>query len=101
MEMKGSKTARNLMTAFTGESQARNRYTYFASKAKKEGFVQISDIFAEGGHQSVADNQIRTHLSSPFTIRCSVKNSYVIYVLTACWQMGYFRNSFLPHFPAV
>ncbi len=51
MEMKGSKTAKNLMTAFTGESQARNRYTYFASKAKKEGFVQISDIFAETADQ--------------------------------------------------
>jgi len=51
MEMKGSKTAKNLMTDFTGESQARNRYTYFSSKAKKEGFVQISDIFAETADQ--------------------------------------------------
>jgi rubrerythrin len=51
MEMKGSKTARNLMTAFTGESQARNRYTYFASQAKKEGFVQISKIFEETANQ--------------------------------------------------
>jgi rubrerythrin len=51
MEMKGSKTAKNLMTAFTGESQARNRYTYFSSQAKKEGFVQISDIFAETANQ--------------------------------------------------
>ncbi len=51
MELKGTKTAKNLMTAFTGESQARNRYTYFASKAKKEGFVQISDIFAETADQ--------------------------------------------------
>ncbi|UCE62390.1 MAG: rubrerythrin family protein [Phycisphaerales bacterium] len=45
--LKGSKTERNLLTAFAGESQARNRYTYFASKAKKEGFVQIADIFEE------------------------------------------------------
>ncbi len=51
MEMKGSKTAKNLMTAFTGESQARNRYTYFSAKAKKEGFVQISNIFAETANQ--------------------------------------------------
>ena len=47
MELKGSKTEKNLMTAFAGESQARNKYTYYASKAKKEGFVQISKIFEE------------------------------------------------------
>ncbi len=46
-ELIGSKTEKNILTAFTGESQARNRYTYFASKAKKEGFVQISSIFEE------------------------------------------------------
>ena len=51
MELKGSKTATNLMAAFAGESQARNRYTYFASQAKKEGFVQISDIFTETAEQ--------------------------------------------------
>ena len=45
MELKGSKTEQNLMTAFAGESQARNKYTYYASKAKKEGFVQIAEIF--------------------------------------------------------
>ncbi|MCQ2410894.1 MAG: rubrerythrin family protein [Elusimicrobiaceae bacterium] len=47
MELKGSKTEKNLMTAFAGESQARNKYTYYASKAKKEGFVQIAKIFEE------------------------------------------------------
>ncbi len=47
MELKGSKTESNLMTAFSGESQARNKYTYFASKAKKEGYEQISAIFTE------------------------------------------------------
>lgn len=46
-ELKGSKTEANLMTAFAGESQARNKYTFYASKAKKEGFVQISNLFAE------------------------------------------------------
>ena len=50
-ELKGSKTERNLLTAFAGESQARNRYTYFASKAKKEGLVQISFIFEETSNQ--------------------------------------------------
>ena len=47
MELKGSKTEQNLMTAFAGESQARNKYTYFASRAKKEGFEQIAAIFEE------------------------------------------------------
>ena len=47
MELKGSKTEANLWTAFAGESQARNKYTYFASKAKKEGYEQISAIFTE------------------------------------------------------
>ena len=46
-ELKGTKTEQNLMTAFAGESQARNKYTYFASKAKKEGYVQIANIFEE------------------------------------------------------
>jgi len=45
MELKGSKTEANLMTAFAGESQARNKYTYFASQAKKEGFQQIAEFF--------------------------------------------------------
>ena len=47
MELKGSKTEQNLMTAFAGESMARNKYTYFASKAKKDGYVQIANIFEE------------------------------------------------------
>ena len=47
MELKESKTYENLMTAFAGESQARNKYTYFASKAKKEGYEQIASIFEE------------------------------------------------------
>ncbi len=50
-ELKGSKTEKNILTAFAGEAQARNRYTFFASKAKKEGYVQISDIFAETADQ--------------------------------------------------
>lgn len=47
MELKGTKTEQNLMTAFAGESQARNKYTYYASKAKKEGYNQIAAIFEE------------------------------------------------------
>ena len=49
--LKNSQTEKNILTAFCGESQARNRYTYFASKAKKEGYVQISHIFTETADQ--------------------------------------------------
>ena len=49
--IKGTQTEKNLMAAFAGESQARNRYNYFASKAKKEGYVQISSIFEETANQ--------------------------------------------------
>ena len=52
MELKGSKTEQNLMTAFAGESQARNKYTYYASKAKKEGYEQIAALFT-----ATADNE--------------------------------------------
>ena len=45
MELKGSKTEKNLMTAFAGESEARNKYTYYASKAKKDGFEQVAKLF--------------------------------------------------------
>ena len=51
MELKGSKTEKNLITAFAGESQARNRYTYAAGQARKEGFVQISLLFEETANQ--------------------------------------------------
>ena len=52
MDLKGTKTEKNLMEAFAGESQARNKYTYFASKAKKEGYEQIAALFLE-----TADNE--------------------------------------------
>lgn len=55
MELKGSKTEKNLMKAFAGESQARNKYSYFASKAKKEGYVQIGNIF------DITANQEKEH----------------------------------------
>jgi len=51
MNLKGTQTEKNLLTAFAGESQARNRYTYFASQARKEGYVQISAIFEETANQ--------------------------------------------------
>ena len=51
MNLKGTKTEKNILTAFAGESQARNRYTFYASTAKKEGYVQISAIFEETANQ--------------------------------------------------
>ena len=51
MALKGTQTEKNLLTAFAGESQARNRYTYFASAARKEGYRQISEIFEETANQ--------------------------------------------------
>ena len=55
MNLKGTKTEANLQAAFAGESQARNKYSYFASKAKKDGYVQIAAIFEE-----TANNEKRT-----------------------------------------
>ena len=51
MSLKGTQTEKNLLTAFAGESQARNRYSYFASQAKKEGFVQMAALFEETANQ--------------------------------------------------
>jgi len=51
VELRGTKTERNILAAFAGESQARNRYTYFASQAKKDGYVQMSRIFEETANQ--------------------------------------------------
>ena len=51
MSVKGTQTEINILKAFAGESQARNRYTYFASQAKKEGFIQISNVFTETANQ--------------------------------------------------
>jgi len=51
MELKGSRTEKNILAAFAGESQARNRYTYFASQARKDGYIQMADIFTETAGQ--------------------------------------------------
>ena len=64
MELKGSKTEQNLMKAFAGESQARNKYTYYASKAKKDGYVQISALFEE-----TAENE-KEHAKIWFKLLC-------------------------------
>jgi len=62
MELKGTKTEKNLMEAFAGESMARNKYTYFASVAKKEGYEQLAAIFEEqreGTRQAVVQGPLR------------------------------------------
>lgn len=51
--IRGTRTEKNLLTAFAGESQARNRYTYFASQARKEGYMQISAVFEETANQEM------------------------------------------------
>ncbi len=64
-ELKGTQTEKNLLTAFAGESQARNRYTYFASKAKKEGYVQIQSIFEEtANHEKEHAKRLFKYLQS-------------------------------------
>ena len=61
--LKGSKTEKNLLTAFAGESQARNRYSYFVGKAKKEGFIQIANIFEEtANHEKEHAKRFFKHL---------------------------------------
>ena len=59
MELKGSRTEANLLAAFAGESQARNKYTYYASKARKEGYVQIAEIFEETANNEKVDGYVR------------------------------------------
>ncbi|MCK5541806.1 MAG: rubrerythrin family protein [Desulfobacterales bacterium] len=64
-QLKGTQTEKNLLTAFAGESQARNRYTYFASKAKKEGYVQIQAIFEEtANHEKEHAKRLFKYLES-------------------------------------
>ena len=58
-DLKGTKTEKNLMEAFAGESQARNKYTYFASKAKKDGYEQIAAIFQEGENYEWTDMYVK------------------------------------------
>lgn len=88
-QLKGSKTAENLMKAFAGESQARNRYTYYASIAKKEGYRQISNIFQETAdnekehaklffmhllNHGLNENPVEIHASYPVALADTLKN---------------------------
>jgi rubrerythrin len=74
MELRGSKTERNLKDAFAGESQARNKYTYFASQAKKEGYSQIGKIFEETANNEKEHAKIWFKLLEGGTISNTVQN---------------------------
>ena len=74
MELKGSKTEENLMAAFAGESKARNKYTYYASKAKKEGYVQIGSIFEETAENEKEHAKIWFKLLNGGTIKDTLDN---------------------------
>lgn len=73
-DLKGTKTEQNLMTAFAGESQARNKYTYFASKAKKEGYVQIAAIFEETANNEKEHAKMWFKLLEGGQIRSTIEN---------------------------
>ena len=74
MELKGSKTEQNLMTAFAGESQARNKYTYWASKAKKDGYEQIAAIFEETANNEKEHAKMWFKLLEGGAIKSTVDN---------------------------
>ena len=74
MELKGSRTEQNLMAAFAGESQARNKYTYFASKAKKEGYEQIAAIFEETANNEKEHAKIWFKLLEGGEIKTTTEN---------------------------
>ncbi len=74
MELKGSKTEQNLMAAFAGESQARNKYTYFASKAKKDGYEQIAAIFEETANNEKEHAKIWFKLLEGGEIKSTTEN---------------------------
>ena len=74
MELKGSKTEENLMKAFAGESQARNKYTYFASKAKKEGYEQIASIFEETANNEKEHAKIWFKLLNGGAVSSTIEN---------------------------
>ena len=78
MELKGSKTEKNLMEAFSGESQARNKYTYYASKAKKDGYVQIAKFFEDTANNEKEHAKIWFKLLVGGDIKGTKENAYVL-----------------------
>ncbi len=67
-ELKGTKTYENLMNAFAGESQARNKYSYYASKAKKDGYVQIAALFEETANNEKDLQEMKKLYGSVLTV---------------------------------
>lgn len=83
MDLKDSKTAVNLITAFAGESQARNRYTYFSAKARQEGYVQIAEIFEEtAGHEREHAKRLFKFMTGG-TAQCSASFPFGVIATTA------------------
>ena len=74
MDLKGSKTEKNLMAAFAGESQARNKYTYYASRAKKDGYEQIANIFLETANNEKEHAKMWFKLLNGGEIKNTVEN---------------------------
>ena len=74
MELRGSKTEKNLMEAFSGESQARNKYTYYASQAKKDGYVQISKLFEETANNEKEHAKIWFKLLHGSSVGSTIEN---------------------------
>lgn len=82
MELRGSKTEKNLMEAFAGESQARNKYTYYASKAKKDGFEKVAEIFTE-----TAENE-KEHAKLWFKYFAGIGDTYDNLIAAAAGENG-------------
>ncbi len=89
MELKGSKTEKNLMEAFAGESQARNKYTYFASKAKKDGYEKIAEIF-----QETADNE-KEHAKLWFKLFDGIDDTYSNLLKAAAGEHGEWTDMYV------
>ncbi len=89
MDLKGTKTEKNLMEAFAGESQARNKYTYYASKAKKDGFEQMAAIF-----QETADNE-KEHAKLWFKLFHGVGDTYANLLDAAAGEHGEWTDMYV------
>ena len=77
-ELKGTKTEKNLMEAFAGESMARNKYSYWASKAKKDGFEQIAAIFEETANIGLKDAYIQSHAEHAMMEGVPLTTSHIV-----------------------
>ena len=105
-ELKGTKTEANLMTAFAGESQARNKYTYYASKARKDGYVQIAKLFEETANNEKEHAKIWFKLLHGGAVPSTTENlldgkyqkfsAWIMKYALGCLQTGNSSGAFLP-----